>query len=251
MRPVLAHIHLFKNAGTSVEQGLHRSFRKRWISWDKERPNARISGSELLAHLRERPEVEAVSSHQLRPPLVSDDEISVVGLVFLRHPLDRIRSAYEFERTQGADSPSARAAAAMPIIEWIDFHDERGSAQCANFQTVALTSLRASNGAPDSSKTGSEHLRSAKTLLESLPVVGLVEHYAASCEQMNHAYGKRFPALDLAPTHANRTRGGNGVLEDRLRELRKKLGSKRYASLERDNERDIELWRWAQIPYRG
>lgn len=246
VRRVLAHVHLFKNAGTSVERGLQAALRDRWASFDKPQPNARISARELIEFVDARPDLVAVSSHQLRPPFAGTDHVVFDPLVFLRHPVDRIRSAYEFERRQRADTPSAQAAASMPFAEWIDFHRQRSSLQCENFQVFSLTQLRSKRGTPlRRAFPLDSHVESARELLGGLPVVGLVEHYGRSCELISERYGSHYPGLRLEPAHANRTAADGGSLSDRLESVRAELGPSAHAALESDNAADLELWEWA------
>lgn len=246
MRRVIAHLHLFKNAGTSVERGLRANFGSRWVSYDKTQSNARISVHELANYLVEHPHIGAISSHQLRPPLDSVGALVLDPLVFLRNPIDRIRSAYEFERTQAADTPSATAARSMDFIDWIDFHHARGSSQCANFQCMALTALRADNGAPRvHAFSVQDHLESAIATLDQLPVIGLVEHYDASCAALTAALASVHPGFELQPTRANTTAGGKGLLDVRLKNLSESIGQARFDALVEMNRGDLELWQWA------
>ena len=99
MRTTVVHFHLFKNAGTTVERGLQDYFGERWASFDKPASAARISQVELETFLNTNQALQAVSSHHLRPPLVDSTLMKWLPVLFLRHPIDRIRSAYEFERT--------------------------------------------------------------------------------------------------------------------------------------------------------
>ena len=140
VRTTVVHLHLFKNAGTTVERGLQGHFGERWSSFDKPTSAARISQAELVEFLQANPSVQAVSSHHLRPPLDDGATMSWLPILFLRHPIDRIRSAYQFERGQGSVTPSSTAAASMSLGEWVQYHRERPrSTQCRNFQTFALT----------------------------------------------------------------------------------------------------------------
>lgn len=246
MRRVLAHIHLFKNAGTSVEQGLRQQYGGRWVSYDKPAADARITAEELVGFLADKPEVVAVSSHQLRPPFEDTPSVGFDPLVFVRHPIDRIRSAYEFERVQDVDTPSATAAARLDFADWIEFNHERKSIQCANFQVLGLTALRRPNGAPN--RRGhrlDEHLESAIAFLGTLPVTGTVEQYERSCSLISERYALSYPDFELRPAHVNSTSGGEGDLADRLDATKRRLGAAAYAELVAANEADLELWRRA------
>jgi len=245
-RTVIAHLHLFKNAGTSVEEGLKSHFENRWLSYDKDGAGSRVSFPELVDELRGKPQIEAVSSHQLRPPLVGDEEFRLLPLLFLRHPIDRIRSAYAFERTQGADSPSSKAAATMGFVEWLDFHRSRNSAQCQNFQVFALTPLRnEQNGAPLFNRPLEEHYKLAQTFVESIPEVGLVEYYDASWASISSWLREFFPGFNPPSVHANTTIAGRASLAERMSRLELDIGAENFALLTSENAADLELHRWA------
>jgi hypothetical protein len=59
---------VFKNAGTSVDAWLSAQFGAGWQSFDRPTGWSNITTSDLLAFLRERPAVQALSSHQARWP---------------------------------------------------------------------------------------------------------------------------------------------------------------------------------------
>lgn len=245
-RTVVAHLHLFKNAGTSVEQGLQSHFGEDWLSYDKDHPGSRLSFDEALDVLHAQPNVKAFSSHQLRPPISEGGDICFLPLVFLRHPLDRIRSAYEFERKQGGVSPSSRAAAELQLADWIEFHRERNSTQCRNFQTYALTDLRAEGTlAPFLKQPIERHLEAAKAFLGEALAVGLVEDYDASWARIAIWIRDWFPGFNPPPVQANRTAGGSGAIDQRMARLRSEIGEDAFCQLSDDNAGDLELHRWA------
>jgi len=246
-RPVLVHIHLFKNAGTSVERSLHHYFGDRWVSHDPTDSGGRFGQQELERLLIERPDIAAVSSHQVRPPIVDTEHVRFLPIVFLRHPLDRIRSAYAFERTQGGVSPSSRAAESSSFAEWIDFHRRRGSTQCANFQTYALSSLRAAeNHAPLLKLPIRDHLNDALGFVERQPlVVGVVEDYERSWSALTAMIATHVPGFDAPALWANATdqRKGGLDLAGRLESIQAQLGGDEHDRLLGENDADLELHR--------
>ncbi len=245
-RSVIAHIHLFKNAGTSVERALQSHFGDRWLSFDKPGAAHRIVQGELVSFLVDNPNAAAISSHQLRPPVQSTTELNLLPVVFLRHPIDRIRSAYDFERHQGGVSPSSKAAAESTFAEWIEFHRDRGSVQCENFQTYGLTTLRNdNNGAPLRKRPIDEHLEIATRFIESLPVVGVVEQFDKSLGLIGRWLQQWFPGFDPAAEHRNVTAIDGSTLQQRLDEVRSRLGGEVFGRLIDDNTADIELHRRA------
>jgi hypothetical protein len=65
-------------------------------AWDAANSGAKISASEMEAFVLDHPDILAVSSHQVVPPL-PDRHLEVYPFIFIRHPIDRAYSAYLFE----------------------------------------------------------------------------------------------------------------------------------------------------------
>jgi hypothetical protein len=95
MRSIIIHYHLFKNAGTSVDSVLEKSFGASWRNFDNKNSSARFSPKEFEKINLEHPELKAFSSHQIVPP-IPKGSLRVYPIIFLRHPIDRIKSAYLF-----------------------------------------------------------------------------------------------------------------------------------------------------------
>ena len=198
MRRVIAHLHLFKNAGTSIDASLERNFGDGWVKHDNPHGGLVLTSSELVAYLADRPAVQAVSSHLLRPPLTHAgqgyDEITIDPIVFLRHPIDRIRSAYEFEaRGRNSDKPTDS------IGDWIAWHRAKNSHQCNNFQVAGLTSLRHPNGHVDHRQEFHAHQESARQFVANLAAFGLVERFDESCAWLNDVLSAHHADIALLP----------------------------------------------------
>lgn len=116
MRFVILHYHFLKNAGMSVESILHRSFGSFFSSIDTAERDGHISEEALLDHLRLYPLLKAVSSHQIRYPVPCVPGFFFFDLCFLRDPIDRIRSTYDYFREKpGAGDPVSDYANQLPF----------------------------------------------------------------------------------------------------------------------------------------
>lgn len=116
MRFVILHYHFLKNAGMSIESVLHRSFGSRFSSIDTPERDGHIGQEALLAHLRENPLVQAVSSHQIRYPVPCVPGFLFFDVCFLRDPLDRIRSMHDYFREKPAEGdPVSDFANRLPL----------------------------------------------------------------------------------------------------------------------------------------
>jgi len=153
-RTAILHYHLFKNARTSVDQILKRHFQHRWVTAEfpaKGRDNGDLVADWILAN----PAAAAFSTHTAWGPTPRIKGVRIITLLLLRNPIDRIRSAYRFERQQKADTWGARLA-------------NREDRQCRNFQTHRLAEMRPGDG---------PELARAIEAVKLLPVVGLVEDF--------------------------------------------------------------------------
>ena len=122
-RPVLVHYHIFKNAGTSVDVALQRSFGSRWTTFEGSHARDVQTSGQLGRFLQDRPEVCAVSSHLARPPLPFP---GCRPIAFLRHPLLRARSVYEFVRRypEQPGCPASHRQSFSMFVQWALDGDE-------------------------------------------------------------------------------------------------------------------------------
>jgi hypothetical protein len=78
MRFVLLHYHVFKNAGSTIEDILDHSFGERFGTLETAVGGGLVSNQDLIRYLDERPGLRALSSHQIRYPMPA-----VAGCVIL------------------------------------------------------------------------------------------------------------------------------------------------------------------------
>lgn len=235
-RFVIVHYHLFKNAGTSVDKALKTAVGDRWASIEAGHGDQRLSPSALRTFIDNRPEVLAVSSHtaMIKPQDLGED-LRVIPIVFLRHPLDRMRSAYDFERRQGADTLGSRMARTLNFPEYVRFFIRHGrSRSFRNFQTHRLAAA-----APEK---GDSELERALAALELLPHVGVVERYSHSIRQYEQLIRSYLPGFQLAPRHEN-VGGRHGLApEARLKEIRTAMGPELHEEATQENLQDLQIW---------
>ena len=90
---MIIHYHIFKNAGTSIDYALKRVFGDAWGVFESDNAHTILTAEDLRKYLVDHIELKAVSSHVLRPPLTNDHSLPIL---FLRHPILRAKSVYEF-----------------------------------------------------------------------------------------------------------------------------------------------------------
>ncbi len=117
-RPVIVHCHLFKNAGSTLDWSLKRQFGAGFID-HRDDDSMRQGASFLGPYIESHTELSAISSHHVRLPLPVSEEFQILPIIALRHPIDRARSVYDFERRQEADTPGAIHAKKLSFADYI------------------------------------------------------------------------------------------------------------------------------------
>lgn len=193
-RTVILHYHLFKNAGTSLDQILQHNFGAHWRG--REFPGGGADNSALVADwIRSEPDGVAFSTHTAFGPPPAIDGVRVISVMFLRDPIARIRSAYRFERGQEADTWGARLAKECDLAGYVDARlANPQDRQCRNFQTHRVASL-----APG---RGSEMMR-ALDGLRRLSVLGLVADFDTGVARLADRLRVAYPGFTWRRVRAN------------------------------------------------
>jgi len=236
-RHVIVHYHLFKNAGTSLDSILKENFGKGWR--EQEGHGAGWPAADVTAYLRQHPEIVVLSSHTALLPAPALSNATTYPVIFVRHPLDRIRSIYEFERKQLADTEGARKAKETDMAGYIAWRLNRtGDRSIRDFQSYRLACA-----VPE--VVGGEKLDEAARALkaiETLPFVGLVERFDESLARLQAWLQPIFPYIDFKPTKANVTQRGESSLEARLEAMKKEIGAELYDEMLAGNAVDLRVF---------
>lgn len=239
-RPVLVHYHIFKNAGCSVDASLRASFGEACAQFEGTHAHDIISSGQLADFLRVNRHVRAVSSHLARPPLPWDGCLPVV---FLRHPLLRARSVYEFTRRDPAQpfSDVARDNGFDGYIRWA-LRGERGSVVIRNYQVVHLS--QSSWRCPEilDAEANRDDLEEARALLTVWGAAGIVESYALSIQVLQKLYGQILPGLEFRNLRINATVSDSASTEEQVEQCRELLGTTLYDDFMTANELDRALY---------
>jgi hypothetical protein len=232
---VILHYHIFKNAGTSFDQTLSDNFGAQWSTLEAPAGDQRLSPADVAAHLVKNPGIRALSSHTaaLPPPTVEDT--TILAVTFVRHPLDRARSVYDYERLQAGDNREATVAAREmefpDYLAWrLDRSDRGGDPTISNFQALVLA--RAGEG--------ESLLERAMSAVDRLAFVGLVEEYERSLARLQERLRPAFLDLRLSAYRLNVTEPTN-ELPERLSLLRERAG-RAYERLSQANAIDLQIW---------
>ena len=233
-RTILFHYHLFKNAGTSVDALLKMNFPDRWVT--REFPRAPdINRSQVVEWIKDHPDAVCFSSHTAHLPPPEIPGIRVIPLIFVRDPLDRIASAYSFERKQPGDRPGAALARNTTLAGYIEARlaspEDR---QCRDFQTARFARMIPAAG-------GTE-LERALEAARILPFVGVVEDFPGSMRRLRRLLRKEgLGEFFIRPMARNVSRSPGRTLEERLEDIASQIGPDLFRRLQDANARDQEL----------
>jgi hypothetical protein len=241
-RTVILHYHLFKNAGTSVDEVLQSNFGDAWGEQEFEIPRDRKSADfpfntgKVCDYLRQHPELKALSSHTALLPVPELEGMRVFPILFIRHPIDRLKSAYLFEVSQDSWSYGARLAKMQGFAGYLRaliHHPIDRSAR--NFQTYRL-----SMNEPEA--VGSELQRAMQVRGGRPGFVGLVEAYDASIIRLEAQLALRLDGFRTFAVHANASQSPRVGLGEKLALIRSEIGDALFADVVAANADDIALF---------
>ncbi|QYK41010.1 MAG: hypothetical protein KF887_16700 [Paracoccaceae bacterium] len=198
-RTIILHYHLFKNAGTSFDGILKWNFPGRWVT--AEFPTGPASNTDQVTEwIVSNPQAVAFSSHTASGPLPEIPGVRIISALFLRDPVERIRSAYLFERAQAATAVADSRGVELARRTDLDGYARariavRGDRQCRDFH-VARLSRFVPGPQPE--------LERAEAALKVLSFVGEVERFGHSIGRFQRLVAPVWPKFSAGSMHLNR-----------------------------------------------
>ena len=235
MRKIILHYHFFKNAGTSIDEMLKANFPQKWVNKEFKNFKHRENISLVEKWIRAEKDAVAFSSHtaMLPPPII--EGIKIFPIIFIRHPIDRIASAYYFERNQEKESFGAKLARNTTLSGYIEVrlslkHDR----QCRNFHVAKLSQMF--DGENDN------EFSLAMRAIDTLSYVGLVENYDKSLKLLSKWLSPHFFNFRPINVAKNVTRSRCIKFKDKLEQIRNEIGESCYEQLLSANKDDLNLY---------
>lgn len=244
MRSIIAHGHIFKNAGTTFDWSLQRNFGAGFLDHRDDKRMRERRADHVQELVQERPDLRALSSHFLCRPLPVMEDVHFEPVYFLRHPLERIASVYDFERRQEADTPGARAAKEMGFRDYAAWRMQAHvSRTIRDYQTCNLA------GKHENELLREVNFRTLKGAMDNLwgmRCVGVVDRYDESMVAFEHVLRENFPEIDLAYVRQNAGAGkwSRGSLEEKIEKILHELGPLQ-AEVLANNSFDLAIYRFA------
>ncbi len=236
MRFVILHYHILKNAGSTVIEMLDRSFGERLCLYDTDERSGTVDADQVASLIEEQPRLQAFSSHQIRHPLPLRPGTLFFDICFLRDPVDRVRSMYDyFRKRPAAGDPISDLANRATPGEFIRGMVTEHALHAMNVQVNLLAQ------AGDSDEPTRADLAVAKRRIEEASFPGVVDLFDASVVAGEYFLRAAFPGLDCALPPVNVSKGLDSTLAERMAGLRGECEPGVFERLVEMNALDYEL----------
>jgi len=230
VRFVLLHYHFFKNAGSTIEEILAHSFFENYARLDTEHFDGVVTQEDLILFLDRHPGMKAVSSHQFRYPVPQVPGYIFFDLCFLRDPIDRIRSMYDYFREKPVPGePASDLASEQSMGGFIAGLVKHHTYRVSNVQVNMLA-----NGIVNDPPADADLVRAVQIMLKT-SFLGVVDCFQESLIAGQYFLRPVFPNLALAQQPANVSSAS------RMETFQKACDADVYAELVRLNALDFEL----------
>jgi len=247
VRKIILHHHIFKNAGVSIDHSLRGVFKGYCLTVEGPNPFSSLSNHDLIQFLEAHPNCKSVSSHQARVIRNQINGYEFFPIVFLRDPIDRIGSCYQYERLVNTNYHSS-VAAQRGLKYYVQYClGEDGvprSNVISNYQTLHLSD--AFNNIYDTRNliSSDDLFHQAVNYLDSLLCFGLVEKFPQSLKAFEGWLSQHFPGIIFNDLKLNSSQRA-GTLSERVADMRRELGSVLYDLLLERNLDDQNLYNYA------
>jgi len=269
MRVVLFHYHIFKNSGTTFDHAIKRKLGRRFVEHDARPGEKSILQSEVGTLIHNYSDVLAFSSHTARLPAPRIEGIKVEPVVFVRHPILRLKSIYSWLKKTNlkvklkslakiSDMPDRDFARKQSLTSrsfehWIAqlIDSERGRNHISNAQTQLLSGhyeIRPKRVSVESHGERLFDLNQAKKNLSEVKLLGRTENFD---EDMNRFIpylldmGIPLDNKKLKPRNVT-DKNFNLPLDSRILNIQNQLGPELSDSLDKLISQDLELFRWVE-----
>jgi len=239
MRNILLHSHIFKNAGTTFDYALEKYFKNDFVDHRDDKDIIEGKGRYLLQYLRKNNQIKALSSHSIHFHAVGNNEFNFYQIYFIRHPIERIMSVYNFEKKQGSEvSLGGKMANELNFNDYVKWRmRDDVPATIRNCHTVFLS------GNGPLVENIDEMFQSAKNFVENSKLVGIVDRFDESLRRFQSVLSHTFPNLNFDyeiknVTNTSKERDVNKKAADVLNLLDEEVSK---LVLEK-NKYDIELY---------
>jgi|GEM_PF-2311730 len=242
MESILVHIHIFKNAGTSLDVILKNHFQDRFLNYDKNDPEGYISVNETAHLVQANPNVACIASHQIYLPLPVFQTKFIIPIFYLRHPIARVQSCFHFERDiqKNYSEDTTLEVYVKRLLE-----DTKVNA-IVNLQTAMLCDSRFIYQDRSKERIDQRVLNTALNHLNAYNF-GIVEHFKESLTLLETKLDPFIGGIKLRneeseKVHVNSTINKDLNLQDKIKYVKNNLSKETYNDLLEQLMPDIKLY---------
>lgn len=242
MREIIAHYHIFKNAGTTFDALLEENFGEGFCDHRDDESMRQGKSEYLKDYILKHSQLSAISSHHMCCPLPVVKGVRFHPVVFLRHPIERAASVYHFERAQQVETPGAIHAKKYSFRDYVEWRlDLNVAGVIRDYQTKVILGK---TGRPRLKLTEAD-VKEAISELEKRYFTGSVENFDSSLAQLAVYLKNYFCDFDIKYQAKNVNKKNIKMpLPDKLSEIKNELGDV-YDRLLESNQCDLILWQYA------
>ncbi len=234
-RQIIVHAHMFKNAGSTMDWALKNNFGSNFI--DHRDDDEMLKGASYLGpYLKKHSSVSALSSHWITFPLPRIFNTKIWPILLFRHPIERIRSVYQFERKQTpATTPGSKKAKELCFKDYVAWQMEpMPGPAIKNYQTRYCSGEYLGDNITEKFNKAIEHV-------QAVPLLGIVDRYDESMVLFERTLSDAFPGIDLSYVKQNVTQANKASTQERIDSILNELGDVTEVVLEK-NKYDLELY---------
>lgn len=243
IRSIIVHIHMLKNAGSTFDWSLKKSFGVNF--YDALIDQHVLVDNDLLTNIvKTNKNIQAITSHHIVLPLPIIENVNLLPALLIRHPLLRAVSAYEFERRHALFSDKSCEASKMTLSQYIEWRlDEKTPPIIRNCQTRYCSGMI---GQQSLTPLDQSHYEVAVNYLQKNLLVGVVEQYDKSMVVFSDYCRDVFNNIDFSYIKKN-VGSATGLSEaQKLEALKNELGASLYQALSDANQHDLLLFEQAK-----
>jgi len=213
MRYIITHGHIFKNAGSTFDFSLEKAFGKDFCDHRDDLDMRRGGANYLEQFILDNPSVKAISSHHLCNPLPISESFKCIPIYFVRNPIERIISVYNFEKKQSPKaSLGAKMASKLSLIDYVKWRMSLEAPMVIrNYQTAYIgdeKKMASPMVSYDTFKKALDRIYSDEIL------VGTVERFDESFKQITQKLETFFP--EIAFSYKNKNVNNHNSVENKF-----------------------------------
>jgi hypothetical protein len=258
-RRVIAHHHIFKNAGSSLDKALSDALGERWRAFDPQivtsyvddpvdgtiakkamRPDI-VGSDELEKFLNINRDVYAISTHQGRAKFPLGASFEKLELSLVRNPIGRALSMWKFnkrsERQKTFDSRMLKQSDVLSFDDFIKWCVNRKGNPLAPFSNLQVRIL--SGNPTKNGRITYSDLNRAVEYVTRIGCVGIVEKFDETLEFFNARIATFIPGIKLKSHTVNTSGAARESGDDEARQL---LSKRTYELLLEANALDLALY---------